>query len=120
MAAKKKVNWLLIGGGALAAFLLYRQFASSSSSTTTTTTTTTDTNTATTSPGLSSTATTASADATWTYYLSTLSTLNQQRLANASADDIAFIDNVITNNLWGQQSIEAQWNAFVSRYGLIF
>jgi hypothetical protein len=32
--------------------------------------------------------------------------------------DITFIDNQVTKNLWGQKSVEAQWNAFVSKYGL--
>lgn len=32
--------------------------------------------------------------------------------------DINFIDTVVKQNLWGTSQIEAQWNAFVAKYGL--
>lgn len=39
-------------------------------------------------------------------------------ISSMPATDISFIDTVVTQNLWGTQQIEAQWNDFVKRYGL--
>lgn len=56
-----------------------------------------------------------------TWYNS-LGPINQAHMAaeipTMPAADIAFINNVVTQNLWGQASIAAQWNAFVAKYGL--
>jgi hypothetical protein len=39
-------------------------------------------------------------------------------LPTMSATDINFINTVMTQQLWGSKTIEAQWNAFVAKYGL--
>lgn len=35
-----------------------------------------------------------------------------------TAAEIALVDNIVTNNLWGDTSVAAGWNAFVGKYGL--
>jgi cytoskeletal protein RodZ len=55
-------------------------------------------------------------------WYNSLGPINKAWMANQiptmAAADIAFINNVVNQNLWGTEQIEAQWNAFVAKYQL--
>lgn len=56
---------------------------------------------------------------TWLNSLGPLNKAHVVGLVSAmTSDEINFVDSLVTQNLWGQQSVQAEWNDFVTKYGL--